>query len=161
MPIKRHPSIIELSRDHHFGLLFCWKIKEGLQKNISVERINKYISFFWDNHLSSHFLEEEALLFNKVEDSLCDKAMEEHKMIKDQISSLLTNKNNGQHDYIALADLINAHIRFEERVLFPHLEVLLSDEQLNEIGEYLTATHSNPFVDDFEDEFWVPKKKNE
>lgn len=41
--MKRHAALVQLSRDHHYGLLLCWKLKEGLKKEIEVERMSKYI----------------------------------------------------------------------------------------------------------------------
>ena len=41
--MKRDKNIIPLSQDHHFGLLSGWKIKQGIKKNISYERIKNYI----------------------------------------------------------------------------------------------------------------------
>ena len=33
-PIKRHKAIQPLSREHHQGLLLCWKIGKGFEKGI-------------------------------------------------------------------------------------------------------------------------------
>ncbi len=63
-PIKRNENMVPLSRDHHFGLLFCWKIRQGLKAKIDLERIRKYILHFWKSHLEQHFKEEETLLFS-------------------------------------------------------------------------------------------------
>ena len=30
-PIKRHDALKHFSRDHHFGLLLVWKIREGVK----------------------------------------------------------------------------------------------------------------------------------
>ncbi len=158
MPIKRNSNIQELSRDHHFGLLFCWKIKEGVKKNVSSERIINYIQFFWEGHLKTHFFEEEQQLFQRVRDPLCEKAMEEHLLIKEKMEHLTVA--NAQHHFLELTELINGHIRFEERVLFPHLELILSEEALKEIGTYLTEAHHLSFKDDYKDEFWVDKNKH-
>jgi len=53
-----------------------------------------------------------------------------------------------------LANLIDDHIRYEERKLFPHLEKVLSGKQLEEIGKKLNAQPC-PLTDDFEDQFWI------
>ena len=36
-PLKRHAGLVELSRDHHHGLLLSWKIRQGLKKEIEPE----------------------------------------------------------------------------------------------------------------------------
>ena len=53
--MKRDKNIVPLSQDHHFGLLSGWKIKQGIKKNISYERIKNYINYHWDNSQSFHF----------------------------------------------------------------------------------------------------------
>lgn len=40
-PIKRHPSLQPLSREHHYGLLLSWKIREGFKREVPPERIKK------------------------------------------------------------------------------------------------------------------------
>lgn len=48
-PIKRSGHLIQLSREHHFSLLFCWKVRTGIKKNIEKRRIIPYILFFGKN----------------------------------------------------------------------------------------------------------------
>lgn len=45
-PIKRHQAIVSFSKDHHFGLLLIWKIRQGLNKAVNPERISNYVTFF-------------------------------------------------------------------------------------------------------------------
>ena len=63
-PIKRHPSLVAFSRDHHFGLLLVWKIKYGLDNGIAPERISNYVLYFFEQDLEAHFKEEEQKLFH-------------------------------------------------------------------------------------------------
>ena len=51
------------------------------------------------------------------------------------------------------AELLIAHIRYEERVLFPYMEENLSDEVLSEIGRNLSNEHHTE-VEEYPDEFW-------
>jgi hypothetical protein len=50
---------------------------------------------------------------------------------------------------------VEAHIRYEERELFPHLETTLTPAQLADAGARLAASHSANHPDDYADEFWV------
>jgi hemerythrin-like domain-containing protein len=52
---------------------------------------------------------------------------------------------------LELADTVDDHIRYEERVLFPHLQEKLSDEQLEKIGEQIPDAS---LADTYEDHFW-------
>lgn len=152
-PIKRSEYIMALSRDHHASLLFSWKIKEGIKKNIPLDSILKFVNFFWDQHLKEHFREEEALLFDRVDDDLSRQAKSEHLMLEERVKQL--NRSGSQtQEYVELADLLTKHIRFEERVLFPHLEQMLPEATLKQVGDYLSSQHAVPVADDYPDEFW-------
>jgi hemerythrin-like domain-containing protein len=154
-PIKRNNNIVILSKDHHSGLLFCWKIRQGLKHEVAMERIIKYTQYFWSNHLAIHFREEEIILFPSLKDRLVQKAIGDHEQIKHQFDELREMSGNGAKEaLLRLADLIDDHIRFEERELFPHFEKMLSEEQLEAIGKKLDE-HPSPLTDDYEDLFWV------
>ena len=53
-----------------------------------------------------------------------------------------------------LAEMIERHIRFEERELFPYLENILSLEQLQNIGAILLKEENESCALKHEDEFW-------
>ena len=128
-----------------------WKIKQGIKKNISYERIKNYINYHWDNSQSFHFDEEEKILFPYSDDELTQRALDEHKEIRELLKTL-----NEVEDFELLtlyADKVTEHIRFEERVLFPHLENILTEEQLAEVGKKLNEIHHHA-EDEYHDEFW-------
>lgn len=157
-PIKRNENIVILSREHHFGLLFCWKIRQGIKKAVNSERIKNYVNFYWNGHLHKHFEEEEAYMFLKVKDEPCNKALEQHQQIRWLISQITDTNATPDLDLLhQLADLVEAHIRFEERELFPHLEKVLDEQELKDIGTALEQSHVAPFKDNYPDEFWINK----
>jgi len=142
MPLKRDKNIQILSREHHHGLLFCWKIKTGIKNAVDPKRIVAYVHFFWDGHLKTHFKEEEDLLFCTVEDPLCKKTLRQH----DEIRSLLLDLNATYDTLAELITNIEAHIRFEERELFPHLEKSLTAQELLSIGSALEKCIQHPLL---------------
>jgi hemerythrin-like domain-containing protein len=149
--MKRHESIVVISREHHFGLLFCWKIRQGLKKQVPAERMRPYVKYFWDSHLKRHFEEEETLLFAAVQDELTERAYAEHREIRQLVESLSTQPE----PFRLLADAVDRHIRFEERILFPHIEKTLPETRLAEIGKRLQQLHQQVEKDDYADEFWT------
>jgi hemerythrin-like domain-containing protein len=158
-PIKRSKHIVALSKDHHAGLLFSWKIKEGLKRNIELYRIKKYINYFWDHHLKAHFAEEEALLFNQIDDELCEQGKQEHLILVTRLNRLNYYENEDPEEYTLFAELLIKHIRFEERILFPHLETILPLSVLINAGEILDQQHPTPIKDNYADEFWISTDK--
>lgn len=153
MPIKRNEHLVPLSKDHHSTLLFCWKIRTGLKLNVETGRMKSYVHYFWQAHMQPHFYEEETILFVPVQDSAVQKALHEHSDIKDRIETIIASENVRPLQLKMLADAVDNHVRYEERELFPHLENMLTEEQLKEIGRKL-QTAANVCNDEFTDEFW-------
>ena len=81
MAIKRHKSLQNFSRDHHQALLLCWKIKVGISKGVSIDRIKTYTNWFFENHIFEHFKMDEKNMFPVLGDSheLIIRVLEEHK----------------------------------------------------------------------------------
>lgn len=152
-PIKRNVNIVKLSQDHHASLLFCWKIRQGIKYHIEFDRLKQYVEYFWNTHFSEHFKEEEQFLFKSFIDENVEKAIEDHHKIKELISKLSYEIPGKRNELLSeLADTVNQHVRFEERILFPHLEKKLSDEQLEIIG---TQINEEPLQDNYHDNFWT------
>ena len=154
-PIKRNQSLVQLSREHHFSLLFGWKIRQGIKNNTPSARMIPYAEYFWKHHLLPHFREEEEILFIPASDPLIIKAKEEHAQIRQLVESLLTIQDILAGEKLRqLADQLDKHIRFEERELFPHLEKVLQPDQLERIGKLLKEAAAPEEEDRYEDAFW-------
>lgn len=153
-PIKRSPQLAPLSREHHEGLLFVWKIRQGLSKGIDVTRITAFAQWFWNHHLSPHFEKEEHALPSVLSRShpLIEQMFQEHREIKKLIEEVAQHGDLKKLNILAQA--VNNHIRFEERQLFSEVEKTASAEQLEMISTQL-ADKKNDAV--WNDEFWTQK----
>src|ERR1043166_4335747 len=136
-PIKRGIELAPLSREHHEGLLFVWKIRQGLKNETDIERIKKYIFWHWQNHIKPHFYQEEKILlpFLSKDDPMAIRLKNEHENIREFILNL--DAEADKNTVSMLADLINDHIRFEERQVFNHLENTLTPAQLTSIFQQI------------------------
>lgn len=153
-PIKRSEHIIQLSREHHFSLLFCWKVRKGIRKQVDTDRIIQYILYFWKEHLLPHFSEED-ILFEHVDDPLVQRAYTEHHEVNDLVTRLGSVSAESKIDLaLKIVDLVDNHVRFEERILFPHLEEAIEESVLAKIGKKLFEAQPEPLQDTYEDEFW-------
>ena len=154
-PIKRSKELAPLSREHHDGLLFVWKIKQGLANNTPVETLCNYTRWFWTNHIKPHFKDEEKVLakFLATDNPLVQQMFKEHAQIRDMIVQL--DKEPDSRTLELLAESVNDHIRFEERQLFAYAEEILTPDQLNEI--YSELPHESHCDTQWNDEFWVKK----
>lgn len=151
--MKRNINLQELSRDHHHGLLLGWKIRQGLKKSVDPATISDYVAYFVKAALLPHFREEEEIILQCLndEDELKQKTLQEHAQIA-ELSKFLTEQPDIEL-LNTLADFVDAHIRFEERTLFPHLEQTLQETELEKIGRELQERHT-PFKEDYPNEFW-------
>lgn len=156
--MKRNKHLVSISREHHFILLFCWKVRTGVKTNISYKRIRDYVDYFWRHILQPHLEEEEQCLSACREDILVQKALADHQQMKEYAAQLLLQDNGDNKDMLHLADMVDSHTRFEERELFPHLEETLPDAVLENIGRLLATQHAI-FKDEYADEFWAPEEK--
>lgn len=147
--MKRHEALVQLSRDHHFGLLLCWKLKEGLKREISPERMSKYIQLFYTQNLKPHFLEEEESIFPLLgnEHPLISEAISQHREFEKMISDGFDSAEKIQN----FRDLLELHIRTEERQIFPAIEKAATEEQLNNLLKLDFPELKEP---DYEDIFW-------
>ena len=136
-PIKRSSQLAPLSREHHDGLLFAWKLRQGLGNETPVETLGNYCIWYWKHHMKQHLHQEEDILLKYLgpTNALAKQMKEEHDDIRELIISI-----GHKPDTITigmLADFISRHIRFEEKSLFNYLEQNLSAEQLDEIYSQL------------------------
>ena len=152
-PIKRSKQLTPLSKDHHDGLLFAWKIRQGLRHGADLNLIADYVRWFWKNHLEEHFREEEQILAPHLpaDNELLQQMFDEHQEIEAMVH--ITENIVDEAMLAKLADAIDDHIRFEERQLFPYAEKVISVEELNAIYEQLPKEKVE--CEKWEREFWV------
>src|ERR1035441_9104933 len=143
-PLKRHPAIVSFSKDHHFGLLLVWKIRQGLAKEVNAERISNYILFFFKEDLEKHFKDEEQLLFCKlpVNDALRMQAEKEHQSIYILISAI--QKNKYDTDLIRRFADLYPQKPIEERELFNDLQNIIPPDDSEEIAARTSNNDKEP-----------------
>lgn len=157
-PIKRNPAIINFSREHHFGLLLCWKIRQGIKKGTEPARIAAYTSFFFENDLKKHFADEERLLFPALlpDHPFRIRAEADHRVIRERMHIVERGKVDAAF-LSSLADYLENHIRFEERIMFNFIQQQLGEEKLAAI-EAQYRQKPEDLDKQWEDHFWEIKK---
>ena len=151
-PINRSPELQGISREHHDGLLLSWKIRVGTAKGVAPTRIRRYCRKFLKEHLKPHFTIEEDVLFPILgnDHPAVRRAMAEHRRLQRLI--------NGRSDVVVALSLIEeeleAHIRFEERQLFNHIQEVATPEELAEIERAHSSLPQRSKEGRAEDVFW-------
>lgn len=147
MPAKRHPSLIPLSREHHLGLLLAFRLCHGFPRtrkpsDSPQEQAEDTIRFFHDN-LGAHFRAEEDVLFPAIRTyaphaaAVLATLTSEHAALRAQVEQLA----HAPPDEAALlpllrtfGDLLERHIRREERELFPLYETHVPEAEATRLG---------------------------
>jgi iron-sulfur cluster repair protein YtfE (RIC family) len=154
----RHPSLIALSHDHHHGLalaLRCRKQALGQIKPMGAaglrERAEEVLAFYTSN-LIAHFRAEEELLFPLIRsiapqsEPMIKNLTREHNEIHQAVAQLKTGDSLAKLIF-DLGDLLERHIRREERELFPLFEQNVTATQADLIGgelkRVLESKHGN------------------
>ena len=144
--MKRHPVLLDLSRDHHKALVTAQYIKKGAPTfrgmPVSLEGKREYTIRFYKDHLIDHFRKEEEVLFpvvkkiNAATSALIDELISEHRAME----MLIQKMEEGDDLENVLNDLgflLEAHIRKEERVFFQQVQETLTEADFQEIGHLM------------------------
>jgi len=143
--MKRHEALAPLSREHHGALILAQLIKrnapeyKGLPTTISDKAV--YALNFYKTELKTHFKKEELLL-KKVKDlhleitKLAAEIVAEHALLKGLFLSLKITFDP-EAVLNELGNELDAHIRKEERILFPLIQQHCTEEMLQTIQPLL------------------------
>jgi len=146
---RRHDSLIPLSREHHYGLMLCMRIHRGLPVHGNDEswvsaKAEQAVRFF-DSDLIPHFKAEEEVLFPAMQgfsssSDLISELLAEHRRLEHLVERLRQPDEALLAEVLReFADLLESHIRKEERQLFPIYEAQASDELAQSVGRRVAA----------------------
>lgn len=119
--MKRHPALQALSHDHHHALVAARRLRKAADAEGARETAIESFTAFFEEVTVPHFREEEETLFPLViEDGearpLVGQALLDHQQLRALVARL-----DGE-TMTATADLLERHVRLEERELFPLIE---------------------------------------
>lgn len=149
--MKRHTAIVPLSHDHHHALILAQALKKNAVKSglgaKSIKEKAKVAINAFNTELIPHFNHEEVLLFpialgkDKELDKMIQDIIEEHDKIRISVESL--QNGNVEDNLDAFAKLLENHIRTEERILFPKIEEVVGEEELNILNGEIIAVRDS------------------
>lgn len=126
--MKRSPFLQPLSRDHHAALTLARACERAARAG-NADQIAAACARAlreYTEHLAAHFETEERSLLPRLQDeagqALAQRTLADHRRLQGLLDGLR------QNDAAALARFgegLAAHVRFEERELFPAIERLL------------------------------------
>jgi hypothetical protein len=126
--MKRSPVLQPLSREHHTALSLantCVRAAQSGDTALVLAACQRAISSL-ENELDAHFkIEEESLLpllTSPETQLLVQRILLEHQMLRGLLDGLQQNNVEALNNF---GKYLAAHVRFEERQLFPVLESLM------------------------------------
>jgi quercetin dioxygenase-like cupin family protein len=124
--MQRHPALVPLSHDHHHTLVHARRLREQ-----GTEAAPAFLRFFAAETLR-HFRDEEELVFPLLEDEPEElrQVLLEHQRIR----ALALRLRDGEDVTRELGELLDAHVRLEERQLFDLIQRLVPDDRLDELA---------------------------
>lgn len=134
--VKRDPSLIPLSHQHHNGLALVVMVSRSLATDASEANLTVQAARIVDRfeiELVNHFVLEEELLFPAVpEHPLVAELIAEHRQMEAMVGELRDAPARATVE--AFLELLRAHIRREENDLFQEAQEKIPREQLDAIG---------------------------
>ena len=123
--MKRSEPLVGLSREHHTALSIAQRARliAAGGDAAAVEAMAATVRERFESEILPHFREEEAWLLPALlamgETALVERTLEEHSELLRLAEALAFP---GAAALQAFADALTAHVRFEERTLFPAAE---------------------------------------
>lgn len=130
-PLERHPLLRPLSREHHHGLLLCWRIRRDLVERTDHDQVLAECRALFHSELLPHFAVEEEVVFPVLGSThpLVQRAIAEHR----RLARLFQPTDDPRTTLGRIEQELEAHIRFEERVLFQLVQEQATAEELERI----------------------------
>jgi hemerythrin-like domain-containing protein len=145
MAAKRSRELRPLSSEHHQALLVAFQIKKAIAGHAEtagaprdMDGLAALALRFEESVFLTHITAEEELLGRYLSPEDDRRLREEHA----QLRALLADARGAQRDgrrapLAAFADLLERHVRWEERELFERCEASLGPEELAVLGHEL------------------------
>ena len=146
--MKRDAALASLSRDHHQALVVALKLRRAAAP--TADEARAALAAFWPVHGRRHFrLEEEILLpayagHGDPHHPLVARALCDHVAIRHRVDEVLGESHSTVTDLHELGGLIAAHVRLEERELFPLIERAMPLAQLAALAAALEHAEHAP-----------------
>ena len=156
--MKRHPILHPLSQHHHFALIQALEMRRAAQspantRAAAIERQAAKFIRFWEKTGHVHFREEEEVLLPAYARHVrLDRDAEVMRMLADHaeiraavldFQQRLESKTPIEAEEITrVGKLLHDHVRLEENEIFPRIEKVLGEQELNLMGRGLTRLHS-------------------
>ena len=134
--MRRHPSLQALSDDHHRALVLARRLRRTSPGSdaTALAALSREVRSEFATDLEPHFRVEETWLLPALEGrgaaDFAQRIREEHARLRELVRGAWAGDTPEQ-----LGTLLERHVRFEERMLFPKAEQILSEDELASVRD--------------------------
>jgi hemerythrin-like domain-containing protein len=133
--MKRAPQLQKLSADHHHALVLARALEARAASSTIDARLVTELRVRFDEALAPHFAVEEDVLLPALaaagEPALVQRTLAEHASLRNHLAAA----EAGDLDRVrTFAALLQEHVRFEERFVFPACEQKLDPTLLDQVA---------------------------
>jgi hypothetical protein len=139
--MKRSDELSPLSRDHHQALFAALELSRAEEREHAADVLTSFMA----DHGADHFRVEEEILLPAwlagdpgADRSLAERVLTEHLTLRSRARSAAAG-TLALEELREAGELLNAHVRFEERVLFAAIEEGLDAGALSRLGAEIDA----------------------
>ncbi|GAO43958.1 hemerythrin domain-containing protein [Flavihumibacter petaseus] len=154
--MQRAEALQPLSRQHKAALMTCLLVRKGVSRQAPIATIVDFIRKSWEQDIAPHMAAEENVLLPLLNSHPKGKAfaatiLRDHDLIRTSITHLPMDGTN----YRLLgdiADMLEQHIRYEERIVFQEMQAFIPADTLNKL--HITESSTAPVCNTYPVHFW-------
>ena len=155
--MKRHPSLHPLSEHHHHVLVEALEIARagklsGPGRAAKLRQAAESLLHFWEVIGRTHFREEEDFLLPALarhvrldQEPAVMRMLADHAQIRAALQDLavaLRENRLEESQVISLGQLLHDHVRLEEDTIFPRIESVLDEHEMEALRPLLTQLNA-------------------
>ncbi|WP_018932312.1 hemerythrin domain-containing protein [Gracilibacillus lacisalsi] len=133
--MKRHEALHPLSHHHHHTLVMAQQLKNADEK-ASIQEMTRDVIKFWKNDGEDHFRDEEEVLlplfaqYQEIDIPEIREMLMQHVQIRSYVQQIRSMQRKDRQIFRDLGELLQKHVRLEERVIFPMIEQAIPENYL-------------------------------
>lgn len=143
--MKRNQALIPLSREHHAALVLARRAVAASRDESAARELSAALPDIFARELEPHFQIEERLLLPPLrevgEHARVARTLDEHRQLR---ALAHATGRAGPAGLASFGLLLEAHVRFEERDLFPLAEAILPAATLAAVTAHVAAEPTPP-----------------
>lgn len=140
--MQRDQALIPLSQQHHDALALCVYIERAARSgHLDLAHWNREVAAAWEREIRWHFQSEEELLFPAAQRvaalaPLVAELLAEHALMREDFAAAERGALSAER-LLRFRQVLNDHVRKEERRLFEQMQSALPPAELAALGRGL------------------------